>query len=80
LRGDSEYLRRTELAADVWLTAPLTAPPSHAVCVLFDLMSLHMLRPSLLRFAIEAGMSEARMADLVLAVNEIASSPSIDAA
>ena len=59
--------------ADIWLNAPLPAPPSHALRVSFDFDSLRTLRESLLRVAIDAGMSELRVADLVLAVNEIAS-------
>lgn len=59
-------------AADVWLSAPLAAPPSHAVSVSFDRLSLHTLRSSLVRFATDAAIREIRMADLVLAVNEIA--------
>lgn len=59
--------------ADIWLSVPLTAPPPHAVRVSFDVASLHTLRGSLLRVAIDAGMSEKRVADLVLAVNEVAS-------
>jgi anti-sigma regulatory factor (Ser/Thr protein kinase) len=59
--------------ADIWLNAPLTAPPSQALRISFDFESLRTLRGSLVRVANDAGMSEARVADLVLAVNEIAS-------
>jgi len=59
--------------ADLWLNAPLAKPPSYAVQFSFDGASLHSLRGSLLRFALDAGMRERRVADLVLAVNEIAS-------
>ena len=59
--------------ADIWLSAPLPAPPPHAWCLSFDAELLRTARMSLLRFARATGLSEARVADLVLAVNEIAS-------
>ena len=62
-----------ELSADGWLSAPLPVPPSHAVCLSFDPASLRSARGMLSRFAIDAGMGEDRVADLVVAVSELAS-------
>ena len=58
--------------ADVWLNAPLPAPPRHARSVAFDARSLRAVRSVLSEVARGSGMRDDRTADLVLAVNELA--------
>lgn len=73
-RGErSDNVDFDERAPDVWLSAPLTPPPSHALCVWFDSALLRTARMTLSRYAIDSGMNAARVADLLLAVSEIAS-------
>jgi anti-sigma regulatory factor (Ser/Thr protein kinase) len=58
--------------ADLWLNAPLPAPPANARCVAFDAKSLRTVRSVLTELARTSGLSDDRTADLVLAVNELA--------
>jgi anti-sigma regulatory factor (Ser/Thr protein kinase) len=51
---------------------PLPAPPPHAPRRAFDVDSLHDVRALLAAHAAQAGLSQERTADLVLAVNEVA--------
>jgi anti-sigma regulatory factor (Ser/Thr protein kinase) len=58
--------------AEAWLQAPLAAPPAHAERVEFDEASLRSVRECVSTMARRAGMHGDRIADLVLAVNELA--------
>jgi anti-sigma regulatory factor (Ser/Thr protein kinase) len=58
--------------ADVWLNAPLSSPPPDARCFAFDAKSLRTVRSVLTDLARGSGLGEDRTADLVLAVNELA--------
>ena len=58
--------------ADVWLNAPLPAPPRDARRFAFDAQSLRTVRSLSTEVARGLGMSDERTADLVLAVNELA--------
>ena len=51
---------------------PLPDPPPHAVSMVFDLGPLHTVREFVARHATDAGLSAGRVADLVVAVNELA--------
>lgn len=58
--------------AEVWLNAPLPAPPRHAQSLSFDGETLRRVRTVLADLARGSGLSDDRTADLVLAVNELA--------
>jgi anti-sigma regulatory factor (Ser/Thr protein kinase) len=59
--------------ADLWLSAPLPAAPSSADLVAFDSGSSRAVRARLSQYARDVGFSEDRVADIVLAVNELVS-------
>ena len=58
--------------ADMWLNAPLSPPPPDACCFAFDARSLRSVRTVVTDLARHSGMNDDRTADLVLAVNELA--------
>jgi anti-sigma regulatory factor (Ser/Thr protein kinase) len=58
--------------AELWLQAPLPAPPADANTFDFDEASLRTVRATSSSVALDSGMREDRVADLVLAVNELA--------
>jgi anti-sigma regulatory factor (Ser/Thr protein kinase) len=61
VRGDGE----------AWLQAPLSAPPGHAERVDFDEATLRAVREAVSSLAHRSGLDHDRVADVVLAVNEL---------
>jgi len=57
--------------AHLWLSAALPPPPASACLVAFDATSARVVRAKLTNYALDAGFSEDRVADIVLAVNEL---------
>jgi anti-sigma regulatory factor (Ser/Thr protein kinase) len=70
-RAPSRDFRGGELTAP--FETPLSRPPASTTALSFERRTLDLVRAVTARAAREAGLSAARVADLVLAVNEIAS-------
>ena len=68
-RSSSETFDRHN--ADLWLCAPLPPPPASAHLLVFDSNSARTVRAKLTHYALDAGFTEDRVADIVLAVNEL---------
>jgi anti-sigma regulatory factor (Ser/Thr protein kinase) len=71
IRRDSAAFRGLA-AISVPFAAPLPAPPASVQELEFDALSLASLRQLVTARAVEAGLDESRMNDLVVAVNEVA--------
>jgi anti-sigma regulatory factor (Ser/Thr protein kinase) len=71
-RSPSPAYRGTGPWADRW-SEPLPEPPDSSVSLMFQAGSLDALRSLVRRVASHAGLDEARTADAVIAVNEVAS-------
>jgi anti-sigma regulatory factor (Ser/Thr protein kinase) len=57
--------------ADLWLSAPLLPPPASAYLLAFDSSSARTVRAKVSQYALDAGFTEDRVDDIVLAVNEL---------
>jgi anti-sigma regulatory factor (Ser/Thr protein kinase) len=57
--------------ADLWLSAPLPSPPASAYLLAFNMSSARTVRAKVSHYALDAGFTEDRAGDIVLAVNEL---------